>query len=93
MIKFEVMWRTRAPDDEISIFSLNNSFTTFSTIYSFQAERLGVIAELLQLREIIFLDNLALRSLLSKASHYYWRDIFFLSVKANTVLIKADAED
>ena len=23
-IKFEVMWRTRAPDDEFSIFSLKN---------------------------------------------------------------------
>lgn len=62
MVKFEVMWRTRAPDDEFSIFSLNIHTVRVNFIIgmwtgTFQAERLGGIVKLLQQREIIFLDN------------------------------------
>ena len=56
MIKFEVMWRRRAPDNEFSIFSLNmNTILTNFILgmcmnHTFQAKRLEVITEL-------FLDN------------------------------------
>ena len=47
MIKFEVMWRTRAHDDEFSIFSLTVhtvliNFILGLRIHTFQAERHGV---------------------------------------------------
>ena len=53
MIKFEVMWRTRALDDEFSVFSLNiytvlTNFTIGMWIHIRHAEQLGVIAKLLQ---------------------------------------------
>ena len=61
MIKFEVMWRTRA-HDEFSIFFLNIHtvlviFILGLCIHTLQAEQNRVIAKFLQLREIIFLDN------------------------------------
>ena len=52
MIKFEVMWRTGAPDEEFSTFSLNvqtvlTNFVLGMWTHTFQAERHGVIAKLL----------------------------------------------
>ena len=67
MIKFEVEWRTRASEDEFSIFSPNIHtvhaiLVSGLLIHTFNAERLGIIAKLLEYRATLCYAQNRMRS-------------------------------
>ena len=78
--------------DEFSIFSRNihtvlDNFILGMCIHTFHAERLGVIAKLLQRREIIFFDNVLVVVVVALASGPQYIAVFTRAKSENVRMV------